>query len=564
MKQGLWLLALALFLPFVTRAEDASATQATVTFNKDIAPIIYRSCAPCHHRGEATPFELIRYADVAKRAQQILDVTSDAYMPPCPPITGHGYPKLIGARSLNDNDLELIRRWVSEGAKEGAPADLPPAPQWTSEWQLGPPDLVVEMAKTYNLPVDGKDIYRNFVIQSPVQERRYVRAIEFRPESRAAHHVFIETDHSHQSRLKEAAQQTPGFPGEMPEGPEMPAGQFLTWQPGKKASISPAGMPWVLDQGTDLVLEAHMRPTGRIEPIRFKVGLYFTNQPPQRAAYRLVLTSLMVDIPPDATNFVVERSFTLPVDCEALAVLPHCHLLGREVEGHADLPDGSRQPLILITNWDFNWQGDYRFQKPVKLPRGSTLRMQITYDNSTNNPRNPNHPPKRVQYGSQFTDEMAELSFLLLPERAEDEKALYTADQKSKFDMGVLRNEEDVRENPTNAEARVKLGGILLAQRKTDEARKQIERALELDSNFERAHYFAGLVARLQKRLPDAEREFQTCLRLDASDAKAWGNLGFVQIGLGDVKAARQSLQHAVEINPSDQLSRNALDQINK
>ena len=165
-----------------------------------------------------------------------------------------------------------------------------------------------------------------------------------------------------------------------------------------------------------------MRPTGRVEPIRFKVGLYFTNQPPERTAYRLILTSLMIDIPPNATNFIVERSFTLPVDCEALAVLPHCHLLGREVEGHADLPDGSRLPLILITNWDFNWQGDYRFKDPVKLPRGTTLRTQITYDNSTNNPRNPNHPPKRVRYGSQSTDEMAELSFLLLPERAEDEE----------------------------------------------------------------------------------------------------------------------------------------------
>jgi hypothetical protein len=323
-------------------------------------------------------------------------------------------------------------------------------------------------------------------------------------------------------------------------------------------------MPWTLDPETDLVLEAHMRPTGRVEPIRFKVGLYFTNDPPERTAYRLILTSLMIDIPPGATNFVVERSFTLPVDCEALAVLPHCHLLGREVEGHADLPDGSRQPLILITNWDFNWQGDYRFKAPIQLPRGSTLQMQITYDNSTNNPRNPNHPSKRVRYGSQSSDEMAELSFLLLTKRAEDEKALYAADQKSMFDMGALRNEEDVRENPNDAEALVKLVGTRLAQRRTDDARKEIERALELAPNLERAHYFAGLVARLQNRLPDAAREFQTCLSLDAADAKAWGNLGFVQIGLGDVKGARQSLERALEINPSDPLSRRALDQINK
>jgi hypothetical protein len=559
-----WFLAAFCLLPLALRGDPTAAPRAAVTFNKEIAPIIYRSCAPCHHSGESTPFNLITYDQVAKRARQIAEVTSLAIMPPWPPQSGGGYPELVGARRLRGAELDLIRRWVAEGANEGAPEDLPPAPQWSGEWQLGPPDLVVEMDRTYNLPAEGRDIYRCFVLRSPVTETRYVRAIEFRPESKAAHHVFIKTDRTRQSRLLDASEQNPGFPGLAAQSAVKPAGQFLTWQPGKGASISPAEMPWVLEPGTDLVLEAHLRPTGKIEPIRFKMGLYFTNRAPERTALTVLLASLMIDIPPGAANFPVESSFQLPVNCEALGVLPHCHFLGREVEGHAELPDGSRIPLLVITNWDFNWQGDYRFQTPVKLPQGAVLRMQITYDNSTNNARNPNVPPKRVRYGLQSTDEMAELSFLLLPQRAEDEKILETASSRHVTRILARHDEEETRENPMDAKARLNLGNTRLAQGRIEEAKVEIERAIELDPNLAQAHYYAGLIARVQKRLPDAEREFEISLRLNPSDGKTWGNLGLVQLGLGNLEGARHSLQRALEINPTDKIARGMLDQISK
>jgi hypothetical protein len=551
-------------VPLVLLGDPAVAPISPVTFTKDIAPIIYRSCAPCHHTGEPTPFNLLTYAQVFRRARQIVEVTRAGYMPPWPPETGDGYPALVGARHLNDGDLELIRRWVSQGTVEGDRADLPPVPKWSGEWQLGEPDLVVEMPQTYNLPAEGKDVYRNFVIPSPVSERRYVRAIEFRPESRAAHHVFIKTDPTRQSRLLEASQESPGFPGIIARGAVMPAGQFLTWQPGKKASVSPPGMPWILEPGTDLVVESHMRPTGKVEPIRFKMGLYFTNSPPERTAFRLILTSLLIDIPPGATNYIVETSFQLPADCEALAVLPHCHLLGRQVEGHAELPDGSRIPLLLIKNWDFSWQGDYRYQTPVRLPRGAVLHMRITYDNSTNNVSNPNVPPKRVRYGLQSTDEMAELSFLLLPARPGDEKLLDAAYQRYAFQMMARYGEERAIENPNDADALMRLGNIRLGQGRIEDAKNQIERAIQINPDLAQAHYYAGLISRLQKRLPDAQREFEISLRLDPSSGKTWGNLGLVQIELGSFKGARESLRRALEIDPSDKIARSMLDQMGK
>jgi hypothetical protein len=483
-------------------------------------------------------------------------------MPPWPP-EGRGYPQLVGARRLSDGDLELIQRWVSGGAIEGEPADLPAAPNLSSEWQLGPPDLVVEMDRTYSLAAEGKDVYRNFVIPVPEAQRRYVRAIEFRPQSQAVHHVFIETDRSHQSRLQETSDE-PGFSGLAAPGAVKPPGQFLTWQPGKRASISPAGMPWVLEPGTDLVIEAHLRPTGKIEPIRFKAGLYFTNRPPERTALNVLLASLMIDIPAGAEKFPAESSFTVPVDCEALGVLAHCHFLGREVEGHAEAPDGSSIPLLLITNWDFNWQGDYRYQTLVKIPKGAVLRMKITYDNSTNNPRNPNSPPKRVRYGLQATDEMAELSFLMLPERVEDEKILESAYSRHVTRRLAEHDEAEARENPNDAQLRLNLGNVRLAQGRIAEARQEIERAIELDPNLAEAHYYDGLIARMQNRLYDAEREFQISARLNPMSGKTWGNLGLVRIGLNNLKGARESLERALKIDPTDTIARTMLEKLPK
>jgi len=272
----------------------------------------------------------------------------------------------------------------------------------------------------------------------------------------------------------------------------------------------------------------------------------------------------MIDIPPGAANFPIQSSFPVPVDCEALGVLAHCHFLGRQVEGHAELADGSRIPLLLITNWDFNWQGDYRYQTPVKIPQGAVLRMQITFDNSTNNPRNPNNPPKRVRYGLQATDEMAELSFLMLPERVEDEKILEAAYSRHVTQRLAEHDEAEARENPNDAQARLNLGNVRLAQRRIAEARQEIERAIELDPNMAEAHYYAGLIARMQNRLSDAEHEFQAAARLNPTSAKTWGNLGLVQIGLNNLKGARESLQRALEIDPTDSIARAMLDKLPK
>src|SRR5438132_3563234 len=205
----------------------------TVTFCKDIAPIIFTQCASCHRAGQAGPFELLTYSQVKKHAQDIASVTQSRYMPPWPPEPGFG--AFVGERYLTIDQIGLIRQWVGEGSAEGAPADLPAMPKWTEGWQLGEPDLVVQMAQPYTLPASGKDVYRNFVIPIPTTARRYVQAMELRPGNKSAHHAFMLYDRTRQSRRIDQQDAEPGFPGMSPPvSANTPTGQFVSWQPGKR------------------------------------------------------------------------------------------------------------------------------------------------------------------------------------------------------------------------------------------------------------------------------------------------------------------------------------------
>src|SRR5438093_34165 len=224
---------------------------------------------------------------------------------------------------------------------------------------------------------------------------------------------------------------------QLPETAVMVAGQMLGWQPGKRPEASGDGLSWPLEKNTDLVLQLHLHSTGRPEQVQCAVGFYFTDQPPTKTPFRLYLAEWRIDIPSEAKDYAVENSYVLPVDVEVVRVSPHAHYLGKEMQGYAILPDGTRRWLLLIKQWDFNWQGDYRYTSPVFLPKGSKVVMHFTYDNSSENPRNPNQPPKRVRYGLQTTDEMAELCYQILTRDADD-LATLRADYFKKLTLDAI------------------------------------------------------------------------------------------------------------------------------
>jgi len=535
-------------------------TSGQLTFNKDIAPIIFEHCAGCHRPGQSAPFSLLSYQEVRKHAREVVEVTARRYMPPWLPE--HGYGEFAGERRLTIDQLGEIQQWVAEGAVEGAPADLPPMPKWSGDWQLGQPDLVVTMPQAYTLIAEGRDVNRNFVIPVPIREPHLVRGIEFHPGNpKIVHHVFIKVDRNGQSRRLDEEDSEPGFAGLNPPA-ELPDCHFLGWQPGRVAEMGPPGLAWTLEPGNDLVVQMHLNPSGKPELLQSSIGLYFTDQPPTNTCFKVMLTSMALDIPAGAADYVVEDNFKLPVDVELLSVLPHAHYLAREMAGWATLPDGTRRWLVLIKHWDFNWQGAYRYAQPVSLPRGSTLSMRFSYDNSTNNARNPNHPPQPVSYGPQSKDEMAELWFQVMPRNRED-RARLASDYQSKMARVFLDSDQmALRKDPNDAGARTDLGMAMLDQGNYQEAEAHFKAAIQAHADFPLAHYDYGLLLRRQGRLDEAQAQFREVLRLHPSDFKAHGNLGAIYLQQGNLDAAQTAFDSALRYNPEDALARAGLEQV--
>src|SRR5712692_7643557 len=374
-------------------AVRSAAAQSVVTFNKDIAPIVFEHCAPCHRPGEIGPFSLLSYDDARQHATQIALVTGGRVMPPWKPEPGKG--EFTGNRSLTDVQIRLIHEWVASGGKEGDPADLPPVPHATSGWQLGTPDLVVSMPEAYALRADGADVFRTFVVPIPTPTARYVRAVEFHPGNpRAVHHANLGVDRTRSSQRRDRLDPEPGYVGGMMPDAAYPPGFMLGWTPGQRPRPAPDGMSWRLERESDLVVQLHMQPTGKPEAVQVSVGFFFTAEPPSRTPVGLRLGSETIEIAAGDPNYAVTDSYRLPVDLEVLAIQPHAHNLARRMDASATLPDGSARPLISIPDWDFRWQDVYRYAKPFVLPAGTVLSMRFTYDNSADNPRNPSRPPR--------------------------------------------------------------------------------------------------------------------------------------------------------------------------
>src|SRR5207249_9000332 len=234
----------------------------------------------------------------------------------------------------------------------------------------------------YTLRATGDDVYRNFVLPIATAETRYIRAWEFLPGARVVHHATMELDPTRSSRRLDEQDPEPGFEGLIPHSAMSPDGFFLGWLPGHMPYVAPPGMAWPLQKGSDLVVMLHLRPSGKEERVQSKLGLYFSDAPPRLHPTLVRLTRQHMDIPPGERRYVVTDSFPLDVDVDVYTVQPHAHHLAREVKSFATLPDGTRKWLIYIRQWDFDWQGVFRYAQPEFLPAGSTITMEYTYDNS--------------------------------------------------------------------------------------------------------------------------------------------------------------------------------------
>lgn len=377
-----------------------------VTFAKDVAPILYRNCTTCHRTGEVAPFTLSSYQDAKKRARQIAAVTHSRFMPPWK-ADSHG--EFQDERRLSDAQIATLKRWAEAGAPLGNPKHLPPAPKFASGWALGKPDLVLEPSAAYTVSADGNDVYRCFVVPTDFPEDRYVSAIDVRPGNRAVvHHMIAYLDTSGTARKRDAADPAPGYGGGLGF---LPAGMLGGWAPGAMPHPLPPDTGLVLPKGADVVLEVHYHKDGKPETDLTKVAVYFNKGPVARPLHLFPLVNTGIRIPPGDKNYEARASIPVLFNTTLYTIFPHMHMLGRQMTVTATLPDGTRKTLIDVPDWDFNWQGFYAYKQPVKLPRGSHVDLVAHYDNSADNLRNPNDPPKTVTWGEQTTDEMC-LAFL--------------------------------------------------------------------------------------------------------------------------------------------------------
>jgi hypothetical protein len=431
----------------VSFAGCTSKREPPPTFAEKIAPIIHRNCSVCHRPGEAGPFPLLTYEDVVSKAKTIVEVTKSRYMPPWP--ADASYSHFLGERVLLDSEIQAIAAWVEGGTPLGDPARIPALPEFPKGPALGIPDLVVRMREPIRIPGDNTDHF--FVIKLPyeIPQDRFVRAIEFVPDNRKLmHHMNghivqyeggkknhlegpYSVDRLTTKTLKESydAIRILNDDGTYPELTRSVA----NYLPG---GISPSGYAagiggWKLNRrGAFLMRDVHYGPTPVEAEDRSYFNVYFTDKAPVRPTEEMQLGTLGISeiVPPLIIPANEIKTFTTETvvdsDISLLTVNPHMHLLGKSFEAFAQTPDGRKIPLVKIPKWNFRWQYFYTFPRLVKVPKGSTIKVIGTYDNTSDNPNNPFSPPREVigTNGSmRVTDEMFQLIVTYVPYQSGDE-----------------------------------------------------------------------------------------------------------------------------------------------
>jgi Flp pilus assembly protein TadD len=585
---ALWIVALssaAIHAQQTPHSQIPAGASSSVTWSKNIAPILYKDCTTCHHPGGAGPFSLLTYQDATRRGPQIATVTQSRYMPPWLPKPGYG--DFRDERRLSEQDIATIARWVREGMPSGDLAAAMPAPKYNNTWQYGTPDLVLTVERPYTLPASGTDAFLEFVLPYPLKQTHYIRAMEIHPGNpQVVHHANIVVDPTASFRHEHPTDWQDGVLGmeldEIDTGTNFdPPGHFLFWKPDTPVLVEPEGMPWKLDPGNDLMLNMHLKPSGKPEVVSAQIGLYFTDKPP---TYHPMLVALQhdgaLDIPPGDADFVVEDSLRIPVDVQLLGIYPHAHYLGKRMEAWAVLPNQEKKPLILIPKWDIDRQAIYNYRKPILLPAGTIVHMRYVYDNSAKNEHNPHSPPIRVQSGNRSEDEMAHLWLQVLsvnsPPNGPDPRLLLEEawmrswlkkdpgnliplynigsllDLEGKSKEAIAVDEHTLQLFPGNERILNRLGVALEDSGDFKQAQGVFEQTIAAHPDACDARLNLGRLDFEDNHVSDAEHQFRLMLEYCPPEAVAESGLGVCLAAEGREEAAKTEFQKALQIDPDD------------
>ena len=390
-----------------------------VTYNRDVLPILQTHCQLCHRPGEVGPFSLMTYKQAANWAEDIKEYTHSRKMPPWKAVEGVAFHN---ERKLTDKELATIATWADNGTPEGDPKDAPAPRKFSEGWQLGKPDLILTVPEEMTIGASGKDIFRCFVLPTGLTEDKHVVAVEVRPgNTRIVHHSlnFFDTSDNARAMLKREEDRVkkpdeqdhgPGYSVAMGVGFTPVAGQFGGlggWAPGQRPRYLPDGYGYPLPKGSDLVVQLHYHRNGRVEKDRTSVGLYFAKKGKEIKPYKAgVIPGRFVWIPAGAEKHRVKGAIEVLQDGELHSVMAHMHMIGKTIKVMMTPPGGKATTLLVIDDWDYNWQETYFLQKPIAFAKGTKFDVEATYDNSAKNPNNPFNPPKMVWFGDQTDNEM--------------------------------------------------------------------------------------------------------------------------------------------------------------
>lgn len=371
-----------------------SGTPVMVTYHRDVSRILQANCVRCHHEEGIAPFALDDYDEVTDRARVIRRVVEEGTMPPwfAAPPEGGGPSPWLNDHSLSEREKKDLIAWLESSEKpKGDPADAPEPLQYSSEWSIGTPDLVVPLSRAYEIKATGFMPYQYDVVETSLTEDRWVSAYEVLPSERdVVHHVIIQVFEKG-STIRERAEGAGGY--------------WAAYVPGNGEHRFPEGFAKKLPAGAKIQFQIHYTPSGKAKKERLKLGLIFADEPPQFEVKTIPLADRILNIPPGAEAHEEGMSRRVSFDLPLTSFMPHMHTRGAAFRYEVTYPDGKEEVLLDIPRYDFNWQLRYDLKKPKWIPKGSTLKVTGVFDNSSNNRANPD-PTKRVKWGSQTVDEM--------------------------------------------------------------------------------------------------------------------------------------------------------------
>ena len=389
----------------LTALACAGTPPAAPTFNKDILPILQTRCQPCHRPGEIGPMPLITYEQTRPWAKAIVEAVKTNKMPPW--FADKCCGEFSTEHILKPEEIAAIDQWVAGGALEGKKKDAPRPIKWTNDWKIDGPSVVVSLPHAYDVPANAKIDYQYVILPIDLAEDKWVSAIEIHPSDRSVvHHAVLYVRTKDSRWLRNVPRLTMYAPPSGSPTPEEPQADILAvYTSGSPAAIWPEGMGKKLPAGSDLVLEIHYTSKKTPAVDRTSVGINFLKERPAHRVLTLQMQNRAIVIPPGASDYHASVSGVMPRDAFLLSMFPHMHVRGSAFEYAIVQPDGKLLTLLRVKPYDFSWQVSYPLKTPRYLPKGTKLVWTGYFDNSANNPRNPD-PKAEVRWGEQSWEEM--------------------------------------------------------------------------------------------------------------------------------------------------------------